>query len=235
MSNTKWIGAAAGWFLGGGPIGAIIGYYLGSRLSNRKINNHRAFELSLLLLSSIVIKSDGKVLKSELNYVEQFLIKTFGRQKAKEYFKIFNDFNNKDLRSKLRQVCIQLKNNISHSSRLEIIHFLFGISASDNEIHSKEIDIIKKISNYLNINSYDFESIKSIFSEKTSSSSEKWFKILGIKENATDSEIKKAYRKLAFKYHPDKLTNVSDEIKEHAKEKFLAVKEAYEQIIKKRK
>ena len=106
--------------------------------------------------------------------------------------------------------------------RLEIIHFLFGIAASDNEIHLKEIETIKRISNYMNINSYDFESIKSMLLSKKSADSEKWYKILGVNKNATDSEVKKAYRKMALKYHPDKLTGVSEDIKKLATQKFQA-------------
>ena len=131
-------------------------------------------------------------------------------------------------------MCLQINTHVNHSSRLEIIHFLFGIAASDNEIHLKEIETIKRISNYLNINSYDFESIKSMLLSKKSDDSEKWYKILGVNKNATDSEVKKAYRKMAIKYHPDKLTGVSEDIKKLATQKFQAVKEAYEQINKER-
>jgi len=233
MSNTKWIGAAAGWFFAG-PIGGIIGYYLGKNLFNKKVDNQKAFEISLLILSSMVIKSDGKVLNTELNYVKKFFIRTFGVQKSNEYFKIFNNLNKQDLNSKLRQVCIQINTHVNHSSRLEIIHFLFGVAASDNEIHLKEIETIKRISNYMNINSYDFESIKSMLLGKKSANSEKWYKILGVKKNATDSEVKKAYRKMALKYHPDKLVGVSEDIKKLASQKFIAVKEAYGEIKKER-
>ena len=233
MSKAKWIGAAAGWFFAG-PIGGIIGYYLGKNLSNKKVDNQKGFEISLLILSSMVIKSDGKVLKPELNYVRQFFTKTFGSQKSNEYFKIFNNLNKQDLNSRLRQVCLQINAHVNHSSRLEIIHFLFGVAASDNEIHSKEIETIKRISNYMNINPYDFESIKSMLLAKKSADSEKWYKILGVSKSATDSEVKKAYRKMALKYHPDKLTGVSEDIKKLATQKFQAVKEAYEQINKER-
>ena len=136
------------------------------------------------------------------------------------------------INSRLRQVCLQINTHVNHSSRLEIIHFLFGIAASDNEIHLKEIETIKRISNYMNINSYDFESIKSMLLVKNSADSEKWYKILGVNKNATDSEVKKAYRKMALKYHPDKLTGVSEDIKKLSTQKFQAVKEAYEQINK---
>ena len=231
MSNVKWISAAAGWFFAG-PIGGIIGYYIGKNFFTSKVDNKTAFEISLLILSSIVIKADGKVLKSELDYVKKFFIKTFGPNKSNEYFRMFNNLNKQDFNSKLRQICIQLNSHISHSSRLEIIHFLFGVSYADNEIHSKEVETIKKIATYLNINPYDFESIKSMFLANGNSNSEKWYKILGLTKDATDSEVKKAYRKMAIKYHPDKLIGVSEDIKKLAQEKFLSVKESYEQIMK---
>ena len=147
---------------------------------------------------------------------------------------MFNNLNKQELNSKLRQVCLQLNGNINHSSRLEIIHFLFGVAASDNEIHSKEIDTIKRIATYMNINSYDFESIKSMIIKNGINNSENWYTILGLTKDATDLDVKKAYRKMAVKYHPDKLIGVSQDIKNLAEEKFLAVKEAYEQIMKSR-
>ena len=233
MSNGKWIGAAAGWFFAG-PIGGIIGYYVGKNVFTSKVDNKTAFEISLLILSSVVIKADGKVLKSELEYVKKFFTNTFGTTKSNEYFRMFNNLNKQDYSSKLRQVCLQLNSHINHSSRLEIIHFLFGVSAADNEIHPNEVEQIKRIATYMNINSYDFESIQSMFLSK-GSNSEKWYTILGISKDATDTEVKKAYRKMAVKYHPDKLIGVSDDIKKLAEEKFLVVKESYEQIMKGRK
>ena len=233
MSNGKWIGAAAGWFFAG-PIGGIIGYYLGKNIFASKVDNKTAFEISLLILSSVVIKADGKVLKSELEYVKKFFTNTFGTTKSNEYFRMFNNLNKQDYSSKLRQVCLQLNSHINHSSRLEIIHFLFGVSAADNEILPNEVEQIKRIATYMNINSYDFESIQSMFLSERSNS-EKWYTILGITKDATDTELKKAYRKMAVKYHPDKLIGVSDDIKKLAEEKFLVVKESYEQIMKGRK
>ena len=200
-----------------------------------KVDNKTAFEISLLILSSVVIKADGKVLKSELDYVKKFFTNTFGAKKSNEYFRMFNDLNKQDYSSKLRQVCLQLNSHINHSSRLEIIHFLFGVAASDNDIHLKEVETIKRIATYMNINPYDFESIQSMFLAKAGVSSEQHYTILGITKDATDIQVKKAYRKMAVKYHPDKLQGVSEDIKKLAEEKFLKVKESYEQIMKGRK
>jgi len=232
MSLGKWVGIGAGWFFAG-PIGAIIGYYIGKSFFDGKNDQQKAYELSLLILSSLVIKSDGKILKAELEYVKQFFVNTFGVQKANKYFEVFNKLNKQSLSSQLRPVCQQLNSCINHSSRLQIIHFLFGISSSDNEIHPSEIALINKIAGYLNISQYDFESIQSMFiSQGSANSLDKWFKILAIDKNASEAAIKKAHRKMVIKYHPDKLQGVSEDIIKLAEEKFLLVQQAYENIMK---
>jgi len=234
MSLGKWVGIGAGWFLAG-PIGAIIGYYIGKSFFDGKNDQAKAYELSLLILSSLVIKSDGKVVKAELEYVKKFFVDTFGVQKANKYFEVFNKLNKQSLSSQLRPVCQQLNSYVNHASRLQIIHFLFSVSASDNEIHNSEINLIKKIASYLNINQYDFESIQSMFINQASANNlDKWFAILEIDKNASDNEIKKAHRKMVTKYHPDKLQGVSEDIIKLAEEKFLLVQKAYEHIMKSR-
>jgi len=234
MSLSKWVGIGAGWFLAG-PIGAIIGYYISKSFFDGKNDQAKAYELSLLILSSLVIKSDGKIVKAELEYVKKFFVNTFGVQKANEYFEVFNKLNKQSLSSQLRPVCLQLKSYVNHASRLQIIHFLFGVSASDNDIHPSEIELINRIAGYLNINQYDFESIQSMFlAEGSTNSLDKWFAILEIDKNASDIEIKKAHRKMVTKYHPDKLQGVSDDIVKLAEEKFLLVQQSYENIMKRR-
>ena len=234
MSLGKWVGIGAGWFLAG-PIGAIIGYYISKSFFDGKNDTEKAYELSLLILSSLVIKSDGKIVKAELEYVKKFFINTFGIQKANKYFEVFNKLNKQSLASQLRPVCLQLNSYVNHASRLQIIHFLFGVSASDSEMHPSEIELIKKISSYLNINQYDFESIHSMFLDSGSSNKlDKWHAILEVSVDASDSEIKKAHRKMVIKYHPDKLQGVSEDIVKLAEAKFLLVQQSYENIMKNR-
>ena len=110
------------------------------------------------------------------------------------------------------------------------MHVLFGLSASDGEIHPEEIKVILTIANYLNISKKDYESIKAIFIKDIDSA----FKILEISSSASDSEVKKAYRKMAVKYHPDKVAHLGKEIQKTAEEKFKAVSDAYNEIKKQR-
>ncbi|MBT8310686.1 MAG: DnaJ domain-containing protein, partial [Flavobacteriaceae bacterium] len=89
---------------------------------------------------------------------------------------------------------------------------------------------IYTISGYLGISSRDFESIKAMFY----SSRDNAYKILEVSKKATDDEVKKAYRKMAKKYHPDKVAHLGKEHQKGAEEKFKQVQRAYEQIQKER-
>ena len=232
MSIGKWVGIGAGWFFGG-PIGAIIGYYIGKNFFTGKNDNEKAYEVSLLILASLVIKADGKVRKEELNYVKEFFTRTFGLVKSKKYYEIFNTLNKQSLSSKLRAICLQLTQSINHASRLQIIHFLFGVASSDNEIHQTEINVINKIATYLNVSSQDFQSISAMFI-KAGSTIDTYYKILEVDKNSSTDEIKKSYRKLVMKYHPDKLQGVSEDIVKLANEKFLSIQQAYEKVMQHR-
>ena len=80
----------------GGPIGAFLGYQLGKYIGKGFQSKETSFEISLLLLSTIVIKVDGKIKKEELECVRLFFIQSFGKQKSDRYFKIFNEIKHKE-------------------------------------------------------------------------------------------------------------------------------------------
>ena len=115
---------------------------------------------------------------------------------------------------------------MDHHARMEMIHVLFGLSQADGEIHPLEIDVIRKISGYLGVSSTDFNSIKAMFVKDTTAA----YTILEIDSEADNKEIKRAYRKMAGKFHPDKVSHLGKEFQEMAEEKFKAISEAYEQI-----
>ncbi len=131
----------------------------------------------------------------------------------------------------VREVCEQIRFNMEYSSRLALLHFLFNISKADGNVDASEVESIKQIAGYLQISAKDFESIRAMFWKDKSAA----YKILEIEANVTDEEVKKAYRKMALKYHPDKIAHLGDDFKQSANEKFLKVQEAYETIKSERK
>ncbi|MDP7557948.1 MAG: TerB family tellurite resistance protein [Candidatus Marinimicrobia bacterium] len=243
--SNKIMWGGLGWVLAG-PIGGIIGYAMASMNEERggsglggmfglpksggDYPQTRAgdFTVSLLVLFGQVMKADKQLLKSELDYVKKFLTTNFGRDNARDLMVLFKDIIKQDY--SLPTVCRQVKSHMDHPARLEMIHVLFGLSQSDGEIHPDEIDVIRKISGYLGVSSSDFDSIQAMFVKDTTAA----YTILEIDPSANDQEIKRAYRKMAAKFHPDKVSHLGKEFQEMAEEKFKAISEAYEQIKKER-
>ncbi len=233
----KWLGGGLGWAVGG-PIGAIIGFALGSVLDDTKVvvnsgnfqNSTQVgdFSASLLVLAAAVMKADGAVLKTELDYVKKFFIKNFGVAHTQEQMLLLRELLKQDI--PVRDVCMQIRQNMEHAARLQLVHFLFGVSSADGAVHQKEVLVIADIANYLGVNAADFNSLKAMFFKDAESD----YKILEIEKSATDEEVKKAYRKMAVKFHPDKVSHLGEDIQKDAKEKFQKVLAAYENIKKQR-
>ncbi|MDO9136250.1 MAG: TerB family tellurite resistance protein [Lutibacter sp.] len=244
MANfVKWLGAGLGFTLGG-PIGSILGFAVGSfidgftkedlelaRTYGRTSANVQSgdFEVSLLLLSSVVIKADGNVNERELLFVREHFKRMYGEERANNAFKLFKVFM-KNNQISTPQICTQIRQNLTHASRLQLIHFLFGIANADGAVQEVEVNAIKTISGYLYVNPHDFESIKAMFYNSSDSA----YRILEIEKTASNDEVKLAYRKMAKKYHPDKLQHLGDEHIKGAEEKFKQVSIAYEKIQKER-
>lgn len=243
----RWLAAVLGYTFFRFP-GAILGFILGSLIDNfmggksrgggfQQVFQQRGgdtvtpadFELNLLSLASLVIKADGKVNQSELDYVRQYFVQAYGRERANATFKVFNEVI-KNRQVSAQNICTLLRSRTRYESRLQILHFLFSIANADGFVSEAEVKQIHSISGYLGIQFRDFESIKAMFFKNPDSA----YKILEIDRSATDAEVKKAYRTMAKKYHPDKLIHMDEAYQKGAEEKFRKVQEAYEQLQKER-
>jgi len=238
-SVGKWITGGLGWAFFG-PIGGILGFVVGSLfdqgLSMQTGNQYQpgqqttqgGYIMSLLVLVAAVMKADGKILKSELDYTKDFFIRSFGLEAAGEAIKILRDLLNQNI--PVTEVCQQIRQNMDHPSRLQLVHFLFGIAAADGQIHESEHKLISYIAQQMGISEKDYQSIESMFVANTNAA----YKILEVEPIATDDEMKKAYRKMALKYHPDKVHYLGEDVQNAANDKFQKVNEAWETIKKQR-
>lgn len=255
MSFAKFVGAGLGWTVGG-PIGGILGFAFGSLIDGfhhadakqfkkeqqQKKQNTKPgdFEVSLLILSALVIKADGKVDQRELDYVRTHFVSLFGKTRANNAFKIFNEIIKNNTVS-TRRVCMQIQKHMDHPSRLQLLHYLFGIAAADNYVSPSEIYELRKMAGYLHINRRDYDATEAMFSGYNQRSNHQKadfndynivsaYKILDVEKSATNDEIKRAYRKMAKKHHPDKIQHLGETHVKAAEEKFKQIKEAYEQL-----
>jgi len=233
----KWLGGGLGWAFGG-PIGAIIGFAIGSVIDDTKVVTNATgvipqtkqgdFTSSLLVLCAAVMRADGTVLKVEIEFVKAFFVRHFGVEHTKQQMLVLREILKQSI--PLQDVCLQIKQYMDYNSRVQLLHILFGIAAADGKVDKSELDTIATISSLLGISEPDYTSIKAMFIRNTESD----YQILETTASATDEEVKKAYRKMAVKFHPDKVAHLGEDYKIDAEEKFKKVQEAYDNIKKQR-
>ncbi len=237
MGYGKWISGALGWALGG-PIGGILGFALGSVFdhsepagTNSKYDSseqRNSFLVSLLILSSAVMKADGKVMKSELDYVKRFISDNFGADAVNQSSVFLRDILQKEV--DIKSVGEQIRINMNASARLQLLHFLTGIAMADGHVSSDELKVLREISVALGIPVNDSESVFAMFDKGLDAA----YQVLEVDKNATDEEVKKAYKRMAVKHHPDKVSSLGADIQKAAEEKFKKIQQAYDTIKKDR-
>ena len=255
----KIFGAILGWVLSGGRLGgAVIGFIIcaildrSARVQVRTSTGRTTaedFSASLLLLSAAVMKSDGKIMKSELDFVRRFYTEQFGFDYAQKQMLELRELLKQDIR--LREVCQEIQTHMDYHLRLQLLHYLFGLAKSDDNMSNQEMDTIYQISQFMGINFKDYESLKAMFmfgnyngsySSGDSSSAgggrqrssgmdlASAYTILETESSVNDDELKKAYRKMAIKYHPDKVASLGEAHVKSATEKFQKVQQAYDTV-----
>ena len=273
MGKTKWITRLLGWVTFG-PIGALIGYFLGSAVESyidmaRQIpgggsgqggsqggygrggysqgggyqrttggygqgggytatQQRNSFMVSLLVLSSAVIRADGKTLQSELDYVRNFVRSNFGEAATYQAMSILSDLNTKQVN--IYEVGAQIASYMNYSQRLQLFDYLARLAAADGDFSASEKSVLEAIASAIRINTSDAASVIAMFYKDTTSA----YEVLEISPNATDDEVKSAYRRMAMKNHPDKVSTLGPEVQKAAEEKFRKIQEAYETIKKQR-
>ena len=298
MGSAKWIGGLLGW-VSGGPIGALLGYFLGSAVEKfidaarqlpgdgsgtggygtggygsgtggssrggygggygtggyggytgrpggyqQQTGGYRtstggrgystteqrnSFFVSLMVLSSAVIKADGQVSQSELNCVREFIRRNFGDSVVDEAMRMLDGFNRQQVN--IYSVGPQIADNMNYSERLQLFHYLVQIATADGNFSKSEKSVLEAIGAVIRLNNSDINSVIAMFYRENDESA---YAVLGISPNATDEEVKTAYRRMAMKNHPDKVSTLGPEVQKAAEEKFRQIQDAYETIKRQR-
>lgn len=235
-------------FTVGGPIGAIVGVVLsslidvgnswkaiesgdGDNVSGKFTRAQMAndYRMTFLVMFAAVMKADGRIMKTELDVVKKFLVNNYGKDGALEALQILKKLLEQNI--DVDAVSHQCAMNMSYSTRLHLVHQLFAIAMADNDLDPKEEEMICHIALEMEVVAADVTSITAMYKPKKDG--REWaMKVLELENGASQDEIKKAYRRMAMKYHPDKVSVLGDDERRKAEDKFKEVKRAYE-ILKK--
>jgi len=236
-----WIGAVLGYLITKSFYGGLAGYFLGSmfqpktRMQNDPMSyfgntqTRYDFPTMMMALTAVVMKSDGKIIRAELDYVKQFFRQQFGNGFTSEHLKILKAFLERP-EIPTAQICEMIRTNTSYEVRKVLVHYLYGLGFSDGQLESAERQSIESIARMLGVSDADREQLFYMYGGDPMAH----YKILGISAEATDDEIKRAYRKLAVLHHPDKVASEPEAVQKSAKEQFQKIQQAYEQIKKNR-
>lgn len=212
------------------------------------------FSNCLISLVAYVLNSDNKLSQKELDYIRRQFVKIFGAAEAGLALRKLGVFryNNIDY----RKVTDAVKKTFSREKRFTLLRLLYGVAVADETITNEEWEILKKITIDIALNISDLTSINALYQKQQaqraqqerhnyqqynntyqsssyssySNQNDRYYSILGLTPSASDDEVKKAYRSLVKKLHPDMVVSLSEDIKKETEEKFRQVQEAYEKI-----
>ena len=205
-----------------------------------------SFKKNLLTVIAAEMRADGRVTKAELNVVKQVLVNQFGEAEAKEMLIQLRDILKNPIY--LQQAAINVGRQVDHHSRLSILRILCAIANADGIVTETEINTIQNIALLMGVSQYYTQRILAELNyngssygkwtdeqggykqHSESSDVNKAYETLGVSADATNEEIKNAYRKLAMKYHPDRVAQDSQEAQEKAEAEFKKIQTAYDKI-----
>ena len=261
MGIFKWITGLIG-FMVGGPLGALAGFVFGYLMDDDSSSSatggsqsyrqqggtytggaqgqRESFLFSMLVLSSYIIRADGKVMHSEMEYVRAFLRHNFGDEAAQQgneiLLKLFEEEKRQKARSPyawrdtIRQCAEQIAGALGYSERLQLLNYLVMIAQADGSVPDAERDALYEVAGYMRMGRDDVDSMLHL----KSNSLDDAYSVLGISPSATDDEVKAAYRKKALEHHPDRVAKLGEDVRKAAEKKFQEINEAKERIYKAR-
>ncbi len=240
------VGGTVGFMLGG-PLGAMIGGGLGAQVgvSGRaapgrpRAGGYTAQELQSTFLIAVIslaaktAKADGRVTTEEVQTFDSFLQRLgMGVDERRMAGRIFNQARDSEIppsefAHQVRQIMANQPDRIR-----DIVTLLLEIAHSDGHLHPAEEQLIQGLALDMGLSSHDYASCKAMFGAATGLASASAYEVLGLTSEATDDEVKQAYRQIARDYHPDTIQSkgLPEDFMKFATEKLQAANEAYASI-----
>lgn len=264
MAIGKWIGGIIGFMSGGplGALaGIVLGGLFESmadsvntpgtqgtfdRMGNSQsrvygqqtdFGQRNSFLFSMLVLASYIIRADGRVMHSEMELVRNMFGQNFGEQARQQgdtiLRRLFDEqkrVGNQQFRQTVMQCCQQIAVSMDSSQRLQLLNFLVMIAQADGRVDPSEVTAMKECAQWMRMSASDVDSMLGMGHDDLESA----YRVLGVSPDATDDEVKRAYRRLALEHHPDKVAALGEDVRKAAEKKFQDINAAKERIWKAR-
>lgn len=195
------------------------------KLNPQQRAHQSEIEASILVLAAAVIRCDRNFSTQTEEHIIEYLSVQFGA--GNKITRLNSVANHIEIGTEpfSKIACKELKLLATYESLLNIVHFLFGVAASDDFINAKEVRCIQRIAGYMGVQTKDYNHIRESFTGKHNP-----YVLLGVEEGVSLEKVKTAYRKMILKYHPDKRSDKITE--EEASQKFREIQRAFEIIEK---
>lgn len=241
----KIMGGGVGFMLGG-PLGALIGATLGHALVDEKVRIERAesgtpsgveqrqavFFTAVFAMLGKIAKADGRICEKEVAAVRSFMQDQLRLDPAAQQFAIgiFNEA--KDNTTPFEEYAHQFGRVFADNAPLRTMFYqvLFSVAMVDGALHPAEEALLRAAPVHLGLHADIFDTVRRQFGHDLSH----YYAVLGLENGADLAEVKKAYRRLAAEYHPDKVVSkgLPEDFTRFAEQKFKEINEAYAAITK---
>lgn len=240
LMHSFW-GALLGYIVGGFfDMSVTVGKVVqnGARVYEASIGGGRnGFLYSLMVLSAHVIHADGKIMHSEMETMRRFLASNFGEETKRQGEQIILDlFKRKKAMSPyewqnyIQQSAAQMALALTPEQRLQLLHYLLDVARADSNLSQPELQALREVAMLLRLNPNVIDQMMGLGKDTL----EDAYRVLGISPNATDDEVRRAYKKMALENHPDRVAMLGDDVKKAAEKKFKEINDAKERIYKSR-
>lgn len=199
--------------------------------------NRNSFLFSLMVLAAHIIQADGKIMHSEMEHVRQFLRQSFGESAVEQgdgILKKLFEYRKKQgeyvWQQQIQQACQEMSRQMQQEHRLQLVAFLCDIAKADGNLAEVELTALRQVAVNLSLSADVVDQMLHLGGQTLDDA----YAVLGITKDATDDEVRKAYRKMALQYHPDRVNTLGEDVKAAAQKKFQEINNAKEMIFKAR-
>ena len=211
-----------------------------SAYEQSQTESHNRFVWLLVQILINIAKIDGNVSKEEISTIHRFFQQNLRYDQTKMFWVKEIIKEAVDSTESMESLLLEFRNTFAYEPRLILLELIYQILYAKGQVPEAELKIARDIANYLQIKDYDKRTIEAKYKygnqQRTGTSqgtADHYYAILGLEPGADQDAIKKAYRKLSMKYHPDKVRHLGEEFRTVAEEKMKEINGAYDFFKKK--